>query len=60
MANMGYVRFENTLRDLRDCKEHLHDPDLGPEEDVARRRLVKLCEDIAEEWGFEYGTDETD
>ena len=25
MANMSYCRFQNTLGDLRDCAEHLHD-----------------------------------
>ena len=48
MGNMSYVRFENTLRDLYDCYEHLFD-DLGTEEEKARRRLIELCQRIANE-----------
>jgi hypothetical protein len=46
MSNMSYCRFENTLKDLRDCNEHLFD-DLSEEESKARDELVKLCDDIA-------------
>jgi len=49
MGNMGYVRFTNTLQDLRDCFEHLYDDDLSPEEERARQRLIKLCRTIADE-----------
>jgi hypothetical protein len=49
MANMSYCRFENTLSDLRDCEEHLFDEDLSQDEDRARRRLVELCREIAEQ-----------
>jgi hypothetical protein len=50
MANMGYVRFQNTLNDLRDCNQHLFDEDLSPEEQRARRRLIELCREIAAEF----------
>lgn len=46
MSNMSYVRFQNTLIDLRDCAEHLAD-ELSAEEARARDRLVKLCREIA-------------
>ena len=46
MSNMGYVRFENTLSDLRDCHEHMEDT-LSASEHEARRRLVALCHEIA-------------
>ena len=49
MSNMSYVRFENTLKDLRDCDEHLFDDDLSEEEEKARQKLIKLCKKIAEE-----------
>lgn len=50
MANMGYVRFQNTLNDLLDCNEHLFDEDLSPEERRARRCLIELCREIAAEF----------
>jgi hypothetical protein len=45
MANMGYVRFQNTLNDLRDCSQRLFDEDLSPEDQRARRRLIELLRD---------------
>jgi len=50
MSNMAYCRFQNTLPDLRDCLEHLWDDDLSDEERTARRRLAKVCKDLADEW----------
>ncbi len=48
MANMSYCRFQNTLRDLRDCWDALDDvDDLSDEERVARRKLIRLCAEIA-------------
>jgi hypothetical protein len=52
MSNMSYCRFQNTLGDLEDCYEALaemDDPgaDLSPDEYMAFRKLVKLCENIA-------------
>lgn len=49
MSNMSYCRFENTLKDLRDCDEHLFDNDLSEEEEKARERLIQLCKKIAED-----------
>lgn len=46
MANMSYVRFENTLRDLLDCYEHMDDTGLSDEEERSRRALVELCSQI--------------
>ena len=58
MPNMSYCRFQNTLKDLRDCNTHLFD-DLGGSERRARIELAKLCKEIAEE--FEgYDEQETD
>lgn len=48
MSNMSYCRFENTLRDLEDCSEHLDDTDLNEYEARARKKLIELCREIAE------------
>lgn len=54
MANMSYCRFENTLPDLRDCQESLDNCDeLSPTEQKARRNLIRLCVEIAEDYGYE-------
>lgn len=51
MGNMSYCRFENTLKDLQECEEHLDDDDLSESEHKYRKRLIKLCMSIAS--GFE-------
>lgn len=56
MGNMSYCRFENTLSDLRDCNEHIHDINLSEDEEIARERLIRLCKEIASE--FEDDEDE--
>jgi hypothetical protein len=50
MGNMSYCRFQNTLTDLRDCYESWEE-ELSPEEERARARLLKLCVDIAADFG---------
>jgi hypothetical protein len=45
--NMSYCRFENTLRDLRDCYMHWDKPE-GKWEESARKELKQLCKEIAE------------
>lgn len=47
MGNMGYCRFHNTVENLEDCQEHMDDPDLSEEEQKARKRLIRICCDIA-------------
>ena len=55
MSNMPYCRFRNTLEDLRDCNDYLDtDEELSVEEERARRRLVKLCTQIAANYGEDY------
>jgi len=44
--NMSYCRFENTVIDLRDCRDYLFDEDLSDDEKRARRRLIKICREI--------------
>ncbi len=51
MSNMPYCRFENTLFDLLDCREHIWETDLSREETMARKAVVQLCKGIAEEFG---------
>lgn len=55
MSNMSYCRFENTARDLRDCRDALDDgvtpAELCQNEAAACRRLIRLCEEIADNYG---------
>ena len=56
MPNMSYCRFENTLIDLRDCYDHMDDVDhqeLSETEEKARKRMIKLCCEIADNYGYE-------
>ena len=51
MPNMSYCRFRNTLRDLRDCQQHM-DESLEDDDDErsARSRLVAVCKEIVEDY----------
>ena len=51
MGNMGYCRFENTVGDLEDCYEHFGDQLESNEELRARKRMLKVCKDIVQEYG---------
>lgn len=53
MSNMGYCRFQNTLQYLLDCYENIDDPDLSDEEKRARLALLKLCDQISEDYTVE-------
>ena len=44
--NMSYCRFQNTLKDLEDCNNHLFD-NVSDEEDEALKKLIRLCSEIA-------------
>jgi hypothetical protein len=46
VPNMSYCRFENTLKDLKDCFEHMDD-NLSESEKEYRSRLIALCGQIA-------------
>ena len=55
---MGHCRFRNTLTDLEDCQRAMEeddweDEDMSDEEKSARNSLVKVCEEIAREFGDE-------
>lgn len=54
MPNMSYCRFENTLRDLKDCVDHLDDC-LSESECDYRETLIALCVEIALDYGHEIG-----
>lgn len=51
--NMSYCRFYNTLIDLKDCYYNMEDDDLSEEEKRAKEELIKLCCDIAQDYGDE-------
>lgn len=56
MGNMIYCRFQNTLRDLRDCDGALSvildlDEELSNAEARSAKALIRLCQDIANEYG---------
>lgn len=48
MANMSYCRFENTANDLADCLEHFEDCNLSSYEANARRRILRMAQEIVE------------
>ena len=58
MSNMSYCRFENTYRDLQDCKENMDDTDLSDTEKKYRKWLIELCQDIASDYYGEQKEDE--
>ena len=61
MSNMSYCRFQNTQGDLHDCYEAMcGEDDLSPEEETARKRLIKTCQDIVEQADFMGLLDEED
>lgn len=53
MSNMSYCRFQNTLSDLRDCYESMDHEDLSQDEAQARIRMIRLCQEIAHDFGSE-------
>jgi len=58
MGNMSYCRFENTVQDLKDCYDNIDETDdLNSTEIHARKRLIKICIDIACDYAYEVGKD---
>lgn len=45
--NMSYCRMENTLGALQECYDNMDDREMSDDELVARKRLVQLCMEIA-------------
>ena len=57
MGNMSYCRFQNTLNDLKDCKDALDEQEfseLNSDEQYAAVRLIKLCARISAMYGGSY------
>ena len=55
MANMSYCRFQNTLDDLRDCRDALmemgdYEKELDEEEARAAKRLLRICRELADDF----------
>ena len=52
MPNMSYCRFQNTLKDLQDCFDALHEEpidELSREELRSAQDMLLLCEQFIEE-----------
>ena len=54
--NMGYCQFENTLAALRECDEAMAESanpldELSESERKAAKRLLKLCREMADNYG---------
>lgn len=49
---MRYCKFQNTLKDLRDCAEYWEEVD-SEEEERAQKSLLKLCKQIVEDYAEE-------
>jgi len=49
---MSYCRFENTLRDLRDCYSNMDSDDLSQSEFYARKQMIELCMSLASEYVY--------
>jgi hypothetical protein len=47
---MSYCRFENTLRDLRDCYDNMDNDNLSKSEFYARIQMIEMCISIANEY----------
>lgn len=49
MADLGCVRFYNTIIGLEDCEEHLCDDDLTIEEKINRSKLIDISRRIVDQ-----------
>lgn len=55
MGNMSYCRFQNTLNDLRDCRDALmemgdYEKELAEDEARAAKRLLRICRELADDF----------
>jgi len=67
MSNMAHCMFENTTNDLLDCQEQLQEKGVKFLQENANqyerkyiKHLVKVCMEIAEEFGEDIEEDEGD
>jgi hypothetical protein len=44
------LRFENALKNLRDCYDNMDDDNLVESEFYARKQMIELCWDIYQEY----------
>lgn len=52
MANMPHCRFRNTVESLRSCYDALDcEEELSAEEERAKERLIKMCGNLAADYG---------
>lgn len=51
MPSMSYCRFQNLIIELRDVAPHFGDEDLSVEEEKAREEVLKICAEIASDFG---------
>ena len=56
MGNMAYCRFQNTKDDLLDCEENIHGECEDPEEERARKSIIRICKRIASDFEDEDNT----
>jgi hypothetical protein len=45
--NMSYCRMQNTLGALQECNDDMDDGEMSDDELIARKRLIQLCIEIA-------------
>lgn len=57
MPHMSYCRFQNTLRDLRDCAENIEEP-LSHDEHQARAAMIEVMADMLDLLGVTISYDE--
>jgi len=62
MGNMSYCRFENTSQDLEDCFDNMDESmeEASDYELKARKKLIRICCDIALDYGHEVDRDLTE
>lgn len=58
MSNMSHCRWRNTREDLQDCYEHIDDKIDDQDESFARRKIIELCVDIADDYRDEVEDDD--
>ena len=55
MPNMSYCRFNNTLSDLRDCRDALREGNISSlAEKRKAKRLLEVCREIADNFDEDY------
>jgi hypothetical protein len=59
MANMSYCRFQNTVQDLQECLGNMGEL-VSDAELKAKKELIEICIEIAEQYGDVHQTCEED